>query len=319
MANSDKIKNIIDLPTPRFFGKGRLPLTILLREYSVLTDRWHRHCDFGELVVILSGSAINDGAGDKSVPLRAGNVMYLAPGSYHRYRSIHKFRHYNLLFFPEILASLPEVFRSLPNYKRLLGVEFGGCSDLLHISGEETPGAVERLENMRSEFLNHTPGWEASMLVAFYRVLVYILRHAAPAVETAGQNAFQIGRVIRYMSENSDRNFSLAELAAYAQMSASGFRHQFRSLNGMAPIEYMKRLRLRRAALMLMNTDLPITVVALRTGFADGNYFARSFHRQFGRTPREFRNSCLTGAIDLSAELDRLFCRDMTCQVSVSS
>jgi AraC-like DNA-binding protein len=49
--------------------------------------------------------------------------------------------------------------------------------------------------------------------------------------------------------------------------------------------------RIREAARLLQDTDLPLKVVAERCGFADANYFGKAFRQHTGVSPGAFRRS----------------------------
>jgi len=57
----------------------------------------------------------------------------------------------------------------------------------------------------------------------------------------------------------------------------------------MSPYHYLLGLRLDKAARLLKETKRSVTDIAFDCGFNDGNYFSRSFHRYFGRSPRTYR------------------------------
>ena len=55
-------------------------------------------------------------------------------------------------------------------------------------------------------------------------------------------------------------------------------------------MEYLRELRLRKAALLLSEERISVTEAAGRCGFDDPAYFARLFKRTYGITPREAKN-----------------------------
>ena len=305
MAKTPIFGEIRELTFARFSGKIHIPLSIQLREeYPQSTDLWHRHTDFMELVAVLSGHADSEQSGEV-IRLHEGDVVLFAPGSCHRYTHIGQFRHYNLLFRPELLRLFPGFFTSLAQF-RLLCEPAGTVSAVLHLRGPELCTAVGIMENMRREQLNFAAGHEEEMFAGFCKLMVHILRRAA-APGTADRSAvFRIERAIHHMEEHSAQPLSIRELSGLSHMSESGFRHRFRELTGLSPADYLIRLRLRRAALLLFYDDLRITEIALETGFCDGNYFARKFSQIFGRSPREFRQKCRAGELKLGDELAKL-------------
>lgn len=72
----------------------------------------------------------------------------------------------------------------------------------------------------------------------------------------------------------------------------SFYRHWSRVMD-LSPREYVNRLRLREAARLLRETDLPVKTVADRMRFAGENYFCTCFTRFFGISPRRYRRRCV--------------------------
>src|SRR5437867_4110160 len=67
------------------------------------------------------------------------------------------------------------------------------------------------------------------------------------------------------------------------------FERQFRATFHLTPQKFLRKLRLRIASRGLIYTDESLSDIALKCGFADQSHFSREFRRQFGRTPREYR------------------------------
>ena len=161
---------------------------------------------------------------------------------------------------------------------------------------------------MEHEQLLFASGHEEAMFADFYRLIVLILRNGIPDSNKDSSNTAvnRIIRILNYMEENVTTEMSLSDLSARAGMSESSFRHRFRELTGLPPLDYLIRLRLRRAILQLQYGDRSITQIALESGFSDGNYFARKFRQFFNCTAREFRQACRAGEIELHEYLEKL-------------
>ena len=56
-----------------------------------------------------------------------------------------------------------------------------------------------------------------------------------------------------------------------------------------SPKNYILEMRVKRAAELLENTDLPMQKVGEEVGFSDQNYFSRIFKKYKGRTPSSYR------------------------------
>ncbi len=68
----------------------------------------------------------------------------------------------------------------------------------------------------------------------------------------------------------------------------------FREQLGMSPFEYVQQLRLERGRGLLHDTDLQVQLIADRVGYRNAGDFTRAFRRQFGVTPRHYRQEALT-------------------------
>lgn len=299
--NMAKVLNMVNLRLEKFCDSSNLPLVVRLEDYS-MPSKPHRHCDFSELAVVLEGTAVSC-VPDHEVTLEAGDVLLLGTGTLHHLTQLRSLRNYNVLFDRRLLESLTRIGRF-----RWLQVGEGEYSPLMHLSGSDLSGAVMLLEKMRHEQLARSPGWELAVFGGFCQLFAHISRHARLDTEVHGSSAsgFQLGRVLRYMEENAVKPLTLENLSRYAQMSESSFRHLFRAATGLAPIEYLIRLRCRRAMLDMFSSDHSISEIALESGFTDSNYFARKFREVTGRSPREFRAGCRSGVIKLTEEISRI-------------
>jgi transcriptional regulator GlxA family with amidase domain len=88
----------------------------------------------------------------------------------------------------------------------------------------------------------------------------------------------------RFQHEITNRH-----LASISNMSLRAFERQFRTAFHLPPQRFLRKLRLRIASRALIYTDDSLSKIALKCGFADQSHFSREFRRQFGRTPRDYR------------------------------
>ncbi len=105
------------------------------------------------------------------------------------------------------------------------------------------------------------------------------------------QDAKFLRTIDSYVQEHiADDTLSVDTLAAEACMSTSSLFKKMKHLLGMAPSEYIMTVRLKQAAALLRNTDIPIAEISGRTGFRSPSYFASCFKGSFGITPKQFRS-----------------------------
>ena len=74
-------------------------------------------------------------------------------------------------------------------------------------------------------------------------------------------------------------------------MSVRTFTRRFRAATGAAPIEWLIRLRVRRAQDLLETTDAPIDTIARRAGFGAPETLRHHFRKVVGTSPSAWRNS----------------------------
>jgi len=115
-----------------------------------------------------------------------------------------------------------------------------------------------------------------------------ITRAAGPA-DRLEATAHGFGPALAYMRAHFHHEITNRHLASMSNMSLRAFERQFQAAFHLTPQKFLRKLRLRIASRSLMSTDETLSEIALRCGFADQSHFSREFRRQFGRTPREYR------------------------------
>ncbi|MBX7083691.1 MAG: AraC family transcriptional regulator [Nannocystaceae bacterium] len=108
-----------------------------------------------------------------------------------------------------------------------------------------------------------------------------------------------IARALALIDHDPARAWSVAELARRCGMSRSAFAGRFVELVGEAPIQYVTRVRLQRAAIALRSNAVGVSEVARSVGYDSDAAFSRAFKRQFGAAPVEYRRALPSAASEL--------------------
>ena len=87
-----------------------------------------------------------------------------------------------------------------------------------------------------------------------------------------------------------DQALDLNQLAKRAALSPFHFHRIFRGMLGETPLEMHRRLRMERAAWLLLSSDTPITSLAFFAGYETHESFTRAFRKYFMCSPQDFRN-----------------------------
>jgi AraC-like DNA-binding protein len=149
-------------------------------------------------------------------------------------------------------------------------------------------------EELLEEISAQRPGARAMAATLLRRCLILLLRrhleHATgrPSWLAALEDA-RLGRAVATMQDGPEQSFTLPGLAEVAGMSRSVFAARFADALGQSPMEFLKTVRLARAAELLRRTDLPVKSVATRVGYSSRSSFTRAFLARHGVGPTAFR------------------------------
>lgn len=100
-----------------------------------------------------------------------------------------------------------------------------------------------------------------------------------------GHSHPKLEEVATLMEANLQEPLALDELARYAGMSRRQLERLFQRYVGTPPLKYYLELRLARARLLLLQTHMPITEVALACGFISPPHFTKCYHDHYGHSP----------------------------------
>jgi AraC family transcriptional regulator len=101
--------------------------------------------------------------------------------------------------------------------------------------------------------------------------------------------AERIQRVVDYLARHLDEALDLEALARVACFSPYHFHRIYRALLGETVSDTMRRLRLYRAAIDLLDRELSIERTACRAGYASQAAFTRAFRAEYGEPPARYR------------------------------
>lgn len=105
----------------------------------------------------------------------------------------------------------------------------------------------------------------------------------------------RILRVIDYIHAHAADDLSLDQLADVAAMSRFHWHRVFTAIMGTSPAQIIRSVRMHKATMLLLRTDLPIQKIAAHVGYPNNRSFVRVFKDVHGQTPSAFRASGLPG------------------------
>ncbi|WP_209404369.1 ATP-binding protein [Pseudozobellia sp. WGM2] len=88
-----------------------------------------------------------------------------------------------------------------------------------------------------------------------------------------------------YMDDNS---LNVEFLASEIGMSRANLYRKLQAINNETPVNFIKKIRLERAAQLLRDKNIYISEVAYMTGFSNQKYFSKCFQKEYGMSPRNY-------------------------------
>ena len=112
------------------------------------------------------------------------------------------------------------------------------------------------------------------------------------AEEQPSLNDAWLQQAIDYVDKNiADEHYSVEQLSNDLCMSRMTLYRKIQSSTGQKPTEFIRTIRLRRAAELLREGRLTITEISYATGFSSVSYFSRCFRTMYGVAPTQFITS----------------------------
>ena len=144
---------------------------------------------------------------------------------------------------------------------------------LLNIVGDPLKVKILGKSLLREVFFNILKGERG------YVLRNCVLHHAS---------AHKIVPIIQYLEKNFTEPLEIHDIAKYAGMSTSSLHGKFKAATSLSPIQFIKRLRLHHAHLMLIEGASP-GEAAFESGYGSQPQFSREFKRQFGISPNRVK------------------------------
>jgi AraC family transcriptional regulator len=131
----------------------------------------------------------------------------------------------------------------------------------------------------------------SSLMLATRLIQNYVDRNLINRITGAARSVdhARMRRVLDYIDQNLEEEFTISDLARMAHLSAFHFARMFAHTMGTPPQRYVSQRRLESAKKMIGTGRLPLSEIAFRSGFSSQASFTRAFRRATNMTPGEFR------------------------------
>jgi AraC family transcriptional regulator len=103
--------------------------------------------------------------------------------------------------------------------------------------------------------------------------------------------AWQARKVLEHIDRHVMHRVLIADLCALVQRSEAHFSRSFRRTFGHSPHAFVVRRRVELAAQHMLQTDTPLSEIALQCGFVDQAHLCKHFRKVIGETPAAWRRA----------------------------
>lgn len=108
-------------------------------------------------------------------------------------------------------------------------------------------------------------------------------------IEVQSEDEKLITKITQYIEDNIDSlNLTVEELSKHVFMSRGSLYSKIVDLTGETPVEFIRSIKLKKAAVLLEKSDMKIAQIGYAVGFSSPNYFARAFKAKYNLSPSEY-------------------------------
>ena len=113
---------------------------------------------------------------------------------------------------------------------------------------------------------------------------------AAPSeIDVDSKSEKFIRKLVTIIENSMDNNLlSVEYLASEVGMSRANLYRKLQLILNDTPVNFIKKIRLKRAEQLLKKNDLYLSEIAYMTGFNNQKYFGKCFHKEYGMSPTEY-------------------------------
>ena len=280
---------------------SRFPLTLRTHQGGEFQQQLHTH-DYIQIAYVLSG-VCNHRISDKSLKVCKGDLFIIPPGMAHSLNSIeHKpFELMLLDFLPfmvhQELETYTDSLRSILRFS-----EQGEEEDAsprqpwLHIEMGKQTLVEELLRDIREELDMREAGYEFSVRINLVKLLILIDRENRRMLQHSVRSSVEgeagpVKEAIRFVQSNYSQDIRLWQGARAANMAPAYFCQRFKKETGRTFVEFLQMTRIQRARELISRGELPITDISFQVGFQNLSHFIRTFKKQTGLTPSQYKKS----------------------------
>ena len=96
-------------------------------------------------------------------------------------------------------------------------------------------------------------------------------------------------RITKCVEENmEEESFNVSSLALQVGVEQKQLYRKVKQFTGMSPVNYIRKLRMKKAAILLAQQKFTVSEVMYLVGYSNASHFARCFTQEYGMSPKTF-------------------------------
>ena len=241
-------------------------------------------------VMLVYRGQVQSSINGKPVILNAGDIRIFLQDDLHHFRCLSPdTRYVQISLKPEFLDFSKEQFL----YRRFiqpLREKKLDCPRLLH-PGDEGYEAVYQQIHRLDPTKEGQDGYTAELFSIGISLCTALLPYCTTGEPVSYPLEDAVRTCLKYMSDHSHEKITLEQLAELVHLHPNYLCTVFKDYTGKTIFDHLTKQRLRRAAIRLRSTRLPVQQIAENTGFPSISFFTRKFRAVYGCSPTQYRKN----------------------------
>ena len=229
-----------------------------------------------QIVFIADGSGVFESRATGLVNFGAGTALVVLPGVWHRYA-------------PDPQTGWTEQWIELQGATAEALVENGSLHPNRAVVKMERALKLEALlDEIQERLASSAAGFDPEAAALGLQILSLVVE--APRLHAPSRPITSfVARAERVLMDCVDKPPPIPGLARELGVAYSYFRREFKRHTGLAPYQYVRRLRMEKARRMIGSSSESLQVISERLGFASPFHLSAAFKKQYGKSPDHWR------------------------------
>lgn len=253
---------------------------------------WHWHDELEVLVVETGIARVAVNGTDHTV--KKGEGFFINTGALHGAWQVGAEACFlrSVVFHPRLVGGSVDSMIWQKYLEPLLSDPCRSCVHFANVQDWEKT-ASKAIQKAWQVCVSEAEGFELAVREQLSR-LIFLLAKNCPATEKKPsektlRDGARIKLMLQYIQEHYNGELTLAQIAGSANISENECLRCFRRMLSCTPIQYVKQMRIQKAAELLVSTNRKISDIGVECGFQEMSYFAKIFRTLTGNTPGAFR------------------------------